>query len=150
MPEIDRHVAPKEPRPWTPHWWAKIGPVVHEGDGILAPEVFKQKGLLESFEAFIEPRQLRIRVDLRTGNIYFNNRLEVRPDLAPGTPLRLIWFRRMRKEVHQFDKSLTIPFETRFYGIGWQATVGGRNLKLGFMISSDGRLEPGLPENAPS
>lgn len=133
------------PRPWAPHWRVEVGPVSQQGDGILLPHLWKQLELLDLFEVWVEPKHLRIKVNLHTGDIFFNNTLQHKAGLPPDVRPRLIWYRRMRKEMFTQDTTLEIPFECAFYAVGWQATVDGHNVRCGYVIHSDGSVTEGLP-----
>ena len=140
----------REPHPWQPAWRVKIGPLVESGVGILSPHVFKAKHLIEWFEVRIEPAATVIQLDLLTGEIRFDGSLQYRPPPVPaGTNFRLIWYRRMSKPMYTLDAN-DAAFSCLFYGVGWQATIGGVCCKQGYRIAGDGRILPGLPENAPS
>lgn len=128
---------------WEPSWSVEIGPMIEKGAGLLSPNVWKQKELIELFEVWHEPERVAIRVDLRDGSFWFNGNLKFKPSLPPDTQYRLIWFRRMEKEMYTLDKDTT-GSRCLFYGIGWQATIDGKNIKAGYLLHSDGKITEGL------
>jgi len=140
---------PKEPQSWSPHWRATIGPLIESGDGILSKHLFKNKHLIEIFEVYHKPGELRIMIDLRDGSIFFNTQLRYRPSFPPDTKYRLIWYRRLSKEMFTLDKS-TAAFDCLYYGIGWETEIDGRKINCGYVLNGDGKITEGLPESAKS
>ena len=125
------------PRPFLPRWRATLGPVIEEGYGVLSPRIFRQKDLLEAFELIFQG--IVVRVDLMNGKVWFcpngaEPQLQCDPKLPSGTKFRLIWFRRMGMS----SDKLNLSPECLFYGVGWQTTIEGRNLKFGYIVKQDG------------
>lgn len=134
---------------WEPEWRVHIGPVVEIGRGLLTPRIWKQRHLIDRFLVFLQPHNLVIGVDLHTGAISFDQTIVEHVRLPVGARARLIWYRRMQKEMGEYDAN-SAPFTCAHYGIGWQATVAGRNIKVGYMIDAGGRVKEGLPDSAPT
>lgn len=144
-------VEPREPHPFSPDWRVTIGPVIFTGDGILSKEVWAQKDLIDTFELLF--KGVTVKLDLRNGSIWFcpygaEPQCQHHPNLPRDTKFRLIWFRRMRKEMFTEDKN-TAAFECLYYGFGWQTTINGKNERFGYTIKPDSQKEgsfyPGLP-----
>jgi hypothetical protein len=70
-------------------------------------------------------------------------------DLTPlpdGTPRRLVWFRRVFKRLNLGTGQNSPLFQ--LYCVGWQATVGGRNVRSLMWIYPTGTIVAG-PETPP-
>lgn len=139
----------RAPLVWEPEWRVYIGPVIDTGHGLLSPRVWRQRHLIETFTVYIAPTHTTACVDLRTGLFLINGSTVQHMAVDPAVHPRLIWYRRMRKEIAETDRSAA-PFECAHYGLGWQATIAGRNIKVGYVIDSSGQLTEGLPDSAPT
>lgn len=140
---------------YCPRVRATIGPLVEEWrcerNCVWPNHIFKQRALVEVFEILFQG--VTIKFDLRDGAVWLcpsgaSPEVQHKSDLPLGTKFRLIWFRRMGGHIHEWDKSSKPP-ELFFYGVGWQATVGGKNFKFGYTIDPDGNFAPNLPLDSP-
>ena len=138
-------IEPKTGHVWTPHWTVEIGPLVENGKELLPAHLWKQKDLIDRFTVYVLPSQLHVAVDLRTGSITFNNQAQLISGLPmrPHTHFRLIWFRQCEQAMFDLDHNSGAPW-CNYYGLGWQATVDGKNIKRGYRILPDGRIAGGL------
>jgi hypothetical protein len=134
-----KSVEPREPRAWLPHWWARIGPLTEEGDGLLKPHIFKQKLMIEEFKVYIEPENLTIKLDLRGGTVMFNTKL-MHHERPPHTVRRLIWFRQMEQEMFTIDHNSDAPW-CNLYAIGWRGPAGDH----GYSFGPSGKIVHRLP-----
>jgi hypothetical protein len=116
---------------WTPSWWARTGPILFEGKGLLSDPVSRIGALLDSFGCFLEPSRTDIRLDLQTGVFSTNGR--PMSDPFPGSARNLIWGRRMRQDIGG-------PAVCLFYLIGWD----NGKVRKGYRITESGELIEGL------
>ena len=73
-------------------------------------------------------------VDLREGDLFAPGGFRCAPDPPATTPLRLIFYKRMHRDVSARGASETVM---DFFVVGWQTTVGGRNRKVGLKVYPD-------------
>jgi hypothetical protein len=126
------------PLSWAPEWVADMGPFVIRGIGLLTARVNAEKHAVQRFTVFVKPHNRVLVVDLRTGEITLNRTTYLTP--SGLIKRRMIWFRRMvLSEANAFREPTC-----SYYGLGWQATVDGRNVKFGLRILPDGSIKQGL------
>lgn len=121
---------PKTPWPHEPLWACRLGPVAHEGKGLLAPALFPLRPGIDSFSVLLGTYAITVQPKL--GRILFDSRVMLQTD--PG---ELVWFRRMDYSLGTHDVN-TGAAGCLFYGIGLES--GGQ--RPGFKLFADGRAEP--------
>jgi len=102
--------------------------------------VLNRQNDLVKFILFHTEKSLRLTLDLKLGVIYINNIQIPQAELLSnsGSKNRLIYFRRITKEITQTGKTLNT---TVFYFLGYQYNnLAGKNFKKLIQIDDNGNL----------
>lgn len=140
---------------YCPRVRATIGPLVEEWNCsrscVYPKHIFSQRHMIEKFEIFFDG--VTVEFNLKDGSVWLcpsgaSRECQMKSKLPHGTKYKLIWYRKMGGQLHEWDKN-TKPPELLFYGVGWEATVAAKVHKFGYTIDPQGEFSMGLPDNAP-
>jgi hypothetical protein len=118
------------PYPFELEWTVKIGPLVEHGKGLLTRHLFAQLDLIDQFTVRLGAWSLI--VEPKAGQIRLDSAIAMKTD----GPARLVWFRRMEKQIATRDPNAEAP-RCLWYGVGLER--GGK--RIGFRLFEDGRHE---------
>lgn len=114
-----------------------------DGKENLFREVLNRQNDLTKFILFHTEKSLRLTLDLKLGVIYINNIQMPQPELLVNADIknnkRLIYFRRITKELSSFKGTVSDTNTTVLYFLGYQyLDKNGHNKKRIIQISDNG------------